>query len=149
MVQVISNPLLCDLSPTYSEQLESATSRLMLANAPKKTKHAAFKINISFPRWIWKTLEGFPVSLLDPGIYFFYAGERTGEAPMGKLTALCTYTLKNQKKQTNIRTSAEPEINECLSTSPGDFNRDFKCFHCTVIAIARVYQLWCFTNYYW
>lgn len=38
MVQVISNPSLCDLSPTYSEQLESATSRLMLANAQKKQK---------------------------------------------------------------------------------------------------------------
>lgn len=86
-------------------------------------------------------MKDFPFLFWILGYIFFYAGERTGEAPMGKLTALCAYTFKKKNNQTNIRTSAEPEINECLSTPPGDFNRDFKCFHCAVIAIARVYQL--------
>lgn len=62
----------------------------------------------------------------------------TGEAPVGKVTSLCTYILKN-----NNRTSGEHEI-IFLRTQP----RDFNCFfYCTLIAIARVYHLYHLTNY--
>lgn len=71
----------------------------------QKKKTHAFKINISFPRWIWPSKD-FTFLFRILGIFFTQAKEAvTGEAPMGKVTSLCTHILKTTtiERQENMR----------------------------------------------